>query len=293
MSEWFPYGKDLLVTTNVAFQGEHGAFSEEAARQLLGSGITLLPCRTFEAAFAAVSRGRAHCAVVPIENSLAGSIYQNYDLLMKHRLAILGETNLRIVHCLIGTPNSTLKTIKKVHSHPVALAQCSAFLSSLKNVEAVPSYDTAGSVLHIRQNGSPDGAAIAGEAAAKLYGGIILKKGVEDDRQNFTRFLVLAKPTTRLKLSTNKANNWKTSIVFAASNQPGALFRALAAFVLRDIDLAKIESRPIPGKPWEYSFYLDFLASSHEPAAQKALAHLGEMTSSVRVLGSYLSSPRK
>jgi prephenate dehydratase len=270
----------------VAYQGERGAFSEDAARKLLGPEIETLPNRTFEEMFESVSSGAAQCAVVPIENSLAGSIHKNYDLLVEHDLTIIGETSIRIVHNLISPHAATLSEIRKVYSHPVALAQCERFLRANPQIEVAPAYDTAGSVKMIVENNLEGEAAIAGATAAKVYGAHIIAEAIEDNAKNFTRFLLLARAGDAPEVSVTEGAR-KTTIVFRVANRPGALFRSLAAFALRDIDLAKIESRPIEGRPWEYSFYLDLMGDSCEPHVERSLAHLAEMAESIRVLGSY------
>ena len=275
----------------VAFQGERGAFSEDAARQLLGSSVETIPCRTFEEMFEAVSTGAADAAAAPIENSLAGSVHKNYDLLMEHDLTIIGETNVRIVHHLIAPRGVALTDVRRVHSHPVALAQCEKFLRANRQIEVVPAYDTAGSVKMIVESQSGEDAAIAGATAAAVYGAEIIVESIEDNAQNFTRFLLLARPdrAASIRTTSNQAQR-KTSIVFRVANKPGGLFRSLAAFALRDIDLTKIESRPIEGRPWEYSFYLDLIGDQHDPHVERALANLNEFAESVRVLGSYWRS---
>ncbi|HKP85031.1 MAG TPA: prephenate dehydratase domain-containing protein, partial [Blastocatellia bacterium] len=241
----------------VAFQGERGAFSEEAARRLLGSDIEALPNRTFDEMFDAVTNSSADCAIVPIENSLAGSVHKNYDLLVEHDLTIIGETNVRIVHNLIAAAGVALADVRRVYSHPVALAQCVKFLRANPQIEVAPAYDTAGSVKMVIEGGRPDEAAIAGAAAAVVYGAQIIAEGVEDNLENFTRFLLLTRATCPQSIKPLGSNGKrKTSIVFRVANSPGSLFRALAVFALRDIDLTKIESRPIAGRPWEYTFYL-------------------------------------
>ena len=275
----------------VAFQGERGAFSEDAARQLLGSTVETIPCRTFEEMFEAVSTSAADAAAAPIENSLAGSVHKNYDLLMEHDLTIIGETNVRIVHHLIAPRGVALTDIRRVHSHPVALAQCEKFLRANRHIEVAPAYDTAGSVKMVVENNSGEDAAIAGATAAAVYGAEIVAESIEDNAQNFTRFLLLARPdrADSIKTISNQTQR-KTSIVFRVANKPGGLFRSLAAFALRDIDLSKIESRPIEGRPWEYSFYLDLIGDQHEAHVERALANLSELAESVRVLGSYWRS---
>lgn len=275
----------------VAFQGERGAFSEDAARRLLGAQVETIPCRSFDEMFAAVSSGSVDGAAAPIENSLAGSVHKNYDLLMEHDLTITGETNLRIVHHLIAPPGVRLTDVRRVHSHPVALAQCERFLRANPQIEVAPAYDTAGSVKMIVEKNSGEDAAIAGSTAAAVYGATILAEGIEDNSQNFTRFLLLTRPDRANVIKTTTTNRQrKTSIVFRVANKPGGLFRSLAVFALRDIDLTKIESRPIEGRPWEYSFYLDLIGDQQDPNVERALANLAELAESVRVLGSYFRS---
>ena len=270
-----------------SFQGERGAFSEDAARKLLGQ-VQTVACRTFEEMFDAVSSGAAHCAIVPIENSLAGSVYKNYELLMEHDLTILGEAKVRIVHNLIAPCGVSRGDIKRVYSHPVALAQCERFIRANPQIEVEAAYDTAGSVKMVIENERRDEAAIAGATAAEVYGGRILVEGIEDNPKNFTRFLLLARPGDAAHITTlNPEGERKTSIVFRVANKPGALFRALAVFALRDIDLSKLESRPIEGRPWEYSFYLDLTGDQGDPPIARALGHLAEMAESIRILGSY------
>jgi prephenate dehydratase len=277
-----------------AYQGERGAFSEAAAHRMFGKDVKAIPYRTFEEIFEAVSTSEADCAVVPIENSLAGSVHKNYDLLMEHELTIIAETKLRIIHNLIALPGATLADVRRVYSHPVALAQCEKFLRANPQIEVVPSHDTAGSVRLIFENGRREEAAIAGNEAASVYGAEILAQGIEDNRENFTRFLLLTRQNhvDRIAAHTDSSKR-KTSIVFRVANRPGALFRSLAVFALRDIDLMKIESRPIEGRPWEYSFYLDLAGDWRDPAVARALDHLAELAESVRMLGSYSAASQE
>ncbi len=270
----------------VAFQGEPGAFSGEAARKLLGDAIGLVPCETFEKMFAAAESGLCDYCLAPIENSLFGSVYQNYDLLLKHNLRIAGEISLRIVHNLIAAPGIRLEDVRRVYSHPVALGQCLRFFAAHPEMQPVAAYDTAGSVKMVVESRENGAAAIASAAAAEVYGAQVLVSGIEDDRQNFTRFLLLA-PEDRCGDPPLEAD--KTSIVFSLENRTGSLYRAMAAFALRDIDLMKIESRPLIGRPWEYSFYLDFIGNTAAPRVRNALAHLGEFATSIKVLGCYKS----
>jgi len=270
----------------IAFQGERGAFSEEAAYKLLGRNIQVLPCETFEAVFASVAKGQAARCMAPIENTLAGSVYENYDLLLKNDLHIVGEVNLRIVHNLIVFPGTTLRNLRRVYSHPVALAQCGRFFSEHPKVEKVPFYDTAGSVKMLAAGHPAGAAAIASRVAASVYEARILKTHLEDHRENFTRFLLLAPKA----VVTPRAN--KVSIVFSTPNLPGALYKCLSVFALRNIDLTKMESRPLRGRPWEYFFYLDFIGNVKEDRCRKALEHLEEVTNFLRVLGCYEGGKR-
>ncbi|MGD0499688.1 MAG: prephenate dehydratase [Bryobacteraceae bacterium] len=273
----------------VAFQGERGAFSEEAARKLLGAGARVLPCPRFEDMFRALQEGRAEGAVVPIENTLAGSVHENYDHLLHFEFPIVAETSVRIVHNLIAPKNVSYSKIKRVFSHPVALNQCLDFFAHNPQIERIPFYDTAGSVKMLVEEGLTDAGAIASAVAAEVYGARILRKSVEDDRQNFTRFFLLRTPryARRHRPPEDPRAQWKTSVVFSTRNVPGALFRALSALALRDLNLTKIESRPLRGKPWEYLFYVDFLGRVDAPNSRHALEHLGELADFLRVLGCY------
>lgn len=272
----------------VAIQGEAGAFSHEAALQLLGKNIQVLCCQRFEEVFRALQGGTAEAVVVPIENTLHGSVHENYDHLLAYDFRIVAELNLRIVHHLIACPATKWKEVRRVFSHPVALNQCLRFLDAHPEWERVPFYDTAGSVKMILEEGLRDAAAIASEVSAGIYGGKILRRSIEDDRQNYTRFFLLRRPEQPpLKLNDAGRKGWKTSIVFSTRNQPGSLFRALSAFALRDLSLTKIESRPLRGKPWEYLFYVDFLGSLEDERVKRALGHLEELCDMVRVFGCY------
>ncbi|HLK22232.1 MAG TPA: prephenate dehydratase [Bryobacteraceae bacterium] len=270
----------------VGFQGALGAFSQEALVQLLGDHVTVVPHPRFEDVFRALTSGKIEAAVIPMENTLAGSVHENFDHLLHFDVRIVAETNVRIIHNLIAPPGVKLKDIRKVYSHPVALNQCLRFFARHPKMESTPFYDTAGSVEMIMQQKAPDAAAIASSVAASIYGAKILQRSIEDDRRNFTRFFLLY-PSKRKRLPQREAKAWKTSLVFTTRNIPGALFRALSAFALRDLNLAKIESRPLHGKPWEYLFYLDFLDKEDDPRVQNALRHLSELADFMRVLGSY------
>jgi prephenate dehydratase len=270
----------------IGFQGALGAFSQEAVVQLLGADATVVPHPRFEDVFRAVTRGKIDAAVIPMENTLAGSVHENYDHLLHFDVRIVAETNVRIIHNLIAPPGVKLKDIRKVYSHPVALNQCLRFFARHRRMESTPFYDTAGSVEMIMQQKAPDAAAIASSVAASIYGANILHRSIEDDRRNFTRFFLLY-PSKRTRLPRSEAKAWKTSLVFTTRNIPGALFRALSAFALRDLNMTKIESRPLHGKPWEYLFYLDFLEKEDDPKVQNALRHLAELADFMRVLGTY------
>ena len=274
---------------HIAFQGERGAFSEAATRKLLGPKVAFLPCTRFEDVFRGLKEGRATGAVIPIENTLAGSVHENYDHLQSFDLPIVAETSVRIEHNLIALNGVKFSAIRRVFSHPVALNQCLNFFTENPQIERIPFYDTAGSVKMIAEDKLQDAGAIASSVAADIYGARILRKSIEDDRQNFTRFFLLRRPGVARKYIARHGDpsQWKTSLVFTVRNVPGALFRALAAFALRDLNLYKIESRPLRGKPFEYLFYLDFRGRVDSPNAQNALNHLGEIADSLRVLGCY------
>lgn len=264
----------------IAFQGEPGAYSEAAVFEHFGPEAQSLPRESFDAVFAAVDSGKAKYGLIAIENSLAGSIHHNYDLLIQNDLHIVGEHYLRVQHCLIGAPGTNFDHIEKVISHPQALAQCEKYLRS-KGFASEVFYDTAGAVKHLSMTLDPHMAAIASRRAADVYHMQILAEGIEDNPANFTRFQVISKTPTE------PGDDAKTTIVFTLKNEPGSLFKALSVFALRDIDLTKIESRPLVGSPWEYLFYIDFAASIKQPVITRALDHLGEYASMLRILGSY------
>lgn len=280
-----------------AFQGELGAFSQVAARRLAGDDFIPVPMQNFEDVFVSVVNGKCDCAVIPIENTLHGSVHENYDHLLKYDLAIRGETLVRIVHNLIAPPHVKFSQVRRAYSHPVALNQCRRFFEENPQIEKTPFYDTAGSVKMVMEKGLTDAAAIASAEAAEIYGAKILRKSIEDDRENFTRFFLLERPKPlekpkRRARSTRpverpNAKRFKTTVVFTIGSRPGALFRALSVFALRDINLTKIESRPLRGKPWEYLFYLDFTGHVDDPACRNALGHLAELADMLRVLGCY------
>jgi prephenate dehydratase len=273
----------------IAFQGERGAFSQEATRKLCGPDVEVLPCVRFEELFRNLKEGEVAGAVVPIENTLAGSVHENYDHLVNFELPIVAETSVRIVHNLIAPKGVKFSRIRRAYSHPVALNQCLDFFAKNPQIERIPFYDTAGSVKMVVEEGLTDAAGIASSVAAEIYGAQVLRRSIESDRQNFTRFFLLRTPDYAKRHPQRPAASaqWKTSLVFSTRNVPGSLFRALSAFALRDLNLIKIESRPLRGKPWEYLFYLDFLGRADSPVAQNALNHLREIADFLRILGCY------
>src|SRR6201988_2876100 len=270
----------------VAIQGELGSFSHEAAGKMLPRA-TVVPCARSAEVFDRVEKGSVDAALIPIENTLAGTVAEHADLLVARNVFVQGEYLLRIVHNVIAAPGVRLKSVRRVLSHPVALDQCRDFFRRHPQIEAVPFYDTAGSVKHVTADRLKDAAGIAGRQAAREYAGKILQAGIEDDKRNFTRFFLIRKRRGDRHARTllpRVAN--KTSIAFKVKNVPGALFKSLSVFALRDISLSKIESRPMRGRPWEYVFYVDFLQGDDEPA-RNALRHLGEVAEFVKGLGVY------
>jgi len=279
----------------IAIQGELGSFSHEAAEEMLPRAM-VVPCARSLEVFDRVKRGSVDGAVIPIENSLAGSVAEHLDLMLGREVHIVREFRLRIVHNLIALPGTKLGEVRRVFSHPVALDQCRDLFAKNSRLEPVPFYDTAGSVKHVVTESLRDAAGIASRRAAAVYGGKILKAGIEDDKRNFTRFFLIergkiepgkirrGKP--RAARNANKAKADKTSLAFSVKNIPGALFKALSVFALRDISLSKIESRPLRGRPWEYVFFVDLLRGDDEDS-RNALRHLGEISDLVKVLGIY------
>ena len=267
----------------VAYQGEPGAYSEAAALEHFGADIDTKPSPSFEQAFEFVQSGQADYGLLPIENSLAGSIHRNYDLMVRHDLQVVGEYHFRVSHCLLALPDAKLEDVQRAHSHPQALAQCEASLTDL-GLERVVEADTAGSARMVKEWGDKQAAAIASSRAAEVYGLQILRDQLEDQPNNFTRFLVLSADEN---VEVEDGVEYKSSIVFSLENIPGALFKALSVFALRDIDLTKIESRPIPEKTWEYLFYIDFIGHADDLRIKVALDNLSEYASTFRLLGSY------
>jgi prephenate dehydratase len=289
----------------IAYQGEPGAFSEAAARQV-GPSAEMMPSKAFEDVFAAVDRGDADYGVLPIENSIGGSIHRNFDLLLEHTLPIVGEVEQPVVHHLLALPGVTMGSIRRVYSHPQALAQCDRFLRTLSGVEIIATYDTAGSAKMIADEKMHDAAAIASARAGEVFALATVKASIQDYEHNVTRFLVIGKqPLTQAGAASqpapstsqpaepaadNARDAFKTTIVFTLPNEPGGLFKALSVFALRGINLTKLESRPVPSRKWEYLFYADLAAARVEPACANALANLAEFAPMLRVLGSYAST---
>ena len=264
----------------VAFQGEVGAYSEQAAFNFFGPSVKVKPCESVDNVFKVVEGGEVPFGIVPIENSLEGSISRVYDLLLNSSVKVCGEMELRVVHCLIANPEARVDLIRRVYSHPQALGQCQAFLKHL-NCELIPTYDTAGSVKMVKEMGIVDGAAIASARAAEIYDMGIIASGIEDNPNNFTRFFILSQQDSP------PSGNDKTSIVFSVKHKPGALYEFLKELAIRNINLTKLESRPTRQKPWDYNFYLDFEGHRQDKASREALEYLKETSLFVKVLGSY------
>lgn len=268
----------------VAYQGEPGAYSESASKAYFPGNIKLLPSETFALVFKRIQDGEADFGVIPVENSLYGSIFETYDLLLRYSHKITGELKLAINHYLMGYKKYNIADLKRIYSHPQALGQCSEFLGSLKNTEIIPIYDTAGAARNIMNSKEEFAAAIAGKGAAGNYGLKIIKGNISNDKENYTRFLVITSEERKVRV---EGSRLKTSICFGLKSVPGALFKALSVFALRDINLTKIESRPIPQKTFQYMFYIDLAGGQNDEPVKNAIMHLREFTESVRILGCY------
>jgi len=266
----------------IAYQGVTGAYSEAAVLRINPTAAPL-PRPSFEEVFASVEKNEATHGILPVENTIGGTIHRNYDLLLEHELSIVAEVKIPIVHNLVVPEGMKLEQVQRVYSHPQGLAQCERFLRSLTGVEIVATYDTAGSAKMIKEETLPNSAAIASARAAEVFGMDILKSGIQDFADNITRFLIVSREAVPLGIPD------KTTIVFTVSNEAGALFKALSVFALREIDLTKLESRPIPDRPFEYLFYADLAANREELRCSRALMHLAEFAPSLRTLGSYPS----
>ncbi len=283
----------LPIPLRIAIQGERGAYSQEAAVQLLGESIKIIATRDSPHMFSSVVRHRAHACLAPMENSLVGSIYPHYDLMLRFGFRVLGEVYLKVEHCLIAPVGTYVEEVRRVYSHPVALEQCQEFFRRHPEMEAVVTYDTAGSVQMLIQSREAGGAAIAGRGAAEQYGGRVLEEHLEDDPANYTRFFLLAHDQDRElegvseHFRRGQAGAPKTSVVFYVDNRPGALQGALGAFSDRGVDLTRIESRPIRGKPFEYLFYLDFHGDPATAPAAEAMDDLRRRAGFLRNLGTY------
>jgi prephenate dehydratase len=268
-----------MVSEPVAFQGERGAYSEMATLQYFPNA-KVLPKKSFQDVFDSIETGEANYAVVPIENSIEGSINETYDLLLQTKTTVSGEIYQRVRHCLIVNKGTTLGEVVVVYSHPQAIAQCRSYLQ-LKKLESVPTYDTAGAVKMIKEKIIMNAAAIASQRAAEIYGMDVLEEGIEDRKNNFTRFLVLSKTKTK------PTGHDRTSIIFSVRHLPGALFGILKEFASREINLTRIESRPTKETPWEYNFYVDFEGHCEDEIIRKALQSIKNKTAFFKVLGSY------
>jgi 3-deoxy-7-phosphoheptulonate synthase len=276
------------ATTIVAFQGVRGAFGEHAIRHWFVGEVQAQPVQEFRAVFDAVLRGSARFGMVPIENSLTGSIHENYDLLLQYPdIHIVGEQKIRIVHNLIGLPGTRFEDIRRVFSHPQGLAQCARFLDGHPQWERVAYFDTAGSVRHVAETGLKENAAIASEDAAQVYKLAVLRQGIEANVQNYTRFFVIAREEGELPPEAATRRQRKASLCFAVADQPGALFKALQVLAARGLNMKKLESRPIHGKPWEYLFYVDVDVPAENAVFASCMQELKDVTEDLRVLGSY------
>jgi chorismate mutase/prephenate dehydratase len=267
--------------TKVAFQGVHGAYSEDAIYQYFGPEVETVPCAEFRDLFQAVDRGLASRGVLPVENSIEGSVTVANDLLLESDLSVVGEVLVWVRHCLIGQPGAELDDIRKVYSHPQALAQCRNFLSKQPRWEKIPAFDTAGSVRMIKERGSPEEAAIASRRAADFYGMKVLREDIQNTTQNFTRFFVLDKNPP------HNTTGDKTSLAFTTRNVPGALHKCIGAFSDHGVNITKLESRPRRERMWEYVFYIDIDGHVSEPQVKEALIDLMRKASFVKIFGSY------
>lgn len=265
----------------IAFQGERGAYSEEAVVAFGGDGVEPVPCRSLGAVFSAVAAGDVDIGMVPVENALAGSITETYDLFRSSDLFIRAELSLMVNHCLLALPGQRKADIRRVYSHPQALAQCDAYIQRL-GVEAIATYDTAGSAKMVRDQELWGVGAIAGARAGEIYKLDILAQGIQTMKDNYTRFVVIGREEAQ-----RRTGPQRTALVMATDHRPGALYRCLGALADRDINLLKLESRPSRGRPWEYVFYLDFEGHRDDAHVGEALTALKTLTVFLKVLGSF------
>ena len=268
----------------VAFQGERGAYSEDAACAFFGISATTEPCRHLSNVFEKVKKGEADFGIVPVENSTEGSVNETYDLFLIHNLKVCGEKILKINHCLMANPSTDLTSIRTIYSHPQALAQCRRFLERF-DFEPIPVYDTAGSAKMLKEKQLKNAGAIGSERAAELNGMRILASGISDNSNNSTRFFVLSKTDSRA------TGRDKTSIIFAVRHVSGALYRVLEILANKHINMMKLESRPTKETPWEYNFYMDFEGHRAEKRCREVLRELEQKALFMRILGSYPQDP--
>jgi prephenate dehydratase len=269
-----------LVALKIAFQGEHGAYSEGAIFHRFGESVETVPCKSILDVFNLTEVGAVNCGVIPVENSIEGSINETYDLLITTNNKVIGEIVFKVIHCLIAASPVSLEQIKVIYSHPQALAQCKGFLASI-GAELVVTYDTAGSVKMIKEQGIKGAAAIASENAARIYGMSVLSRGIEDYGRNYTRFFIISRTPE------NSQGARKTSIIFSLPHKPGSLFSALEPFARRGINLTRIESRPTKQQPWEYYFFLDFDGDQEDEKSKQALRDLANKAIFLKISGSY------
>ncbi len=272
------------MTRKIAFQGVHGAFSEDAISSYFQGEVETVPCNEFEGVFEIVERGECSHAVVPVENSLEGSVTAVSDLLLDSDLTVTGEVLVLVRHCLIGQPGSAIDQIRRVYSHPQALGQCRSYLAQHPEWEKIPSYDTAGSVKMVKDRALMEEAAIASKRAASYYEMKVLREDIQSSSRNFTRFFVLE------KAASIPAQGDKTSLAFSTKNIPGALYKCIGVFAERGVNLSKLESRPRRGRTWEYVFYVDIDGHVSDEKVRDALTDLVTKASFVKVLGSYMSA---
>lgn len=270
------------LTADASYQGAPGAYSEQAARALLGAGVALLPCVTLEDMFQAVAAGQARHAVVPVENSLTGTVPGAYELLLASGLQAIGETQVRIEHALVAPPGVAFDRVTRVLSHPVALAQCRTFFASHPRIAPVPVFDTAGAVEIVMRETDGRSAALAAPRTAALYGADVIAKGVQDHAENWTRFLL----ATAAPAAAPVRGPQKALVTFGLPHVPGALYHALAPLAALGLNLTRIQSQPVHGRPFEYRFLVEMTAGTHD-AIERALDAMREVTDALTLFGNY------